>query len=134
METVENVQVTVLDSHALVPGEAGARAARWHSFQVIFALLYSGIILDIVTTAMGFGKAGNAYEQNPIGALLIDHVGWFGLVAVLSGFAALLFVSCRVLYFQLQARRTRWISGVLAAATFVRWIAVVTAILYLVQG
>lgn len=131
---MENVQVAALDTQRTYSHEAAARAARWHSFQVIFCLLYMGIMLDIATTAMGFGKAGDAYEQNPVGAFLIEHMGWLGLVAVLSGFATLLYFSCRVLYSHLRATSTRWISGVLAAATFLRWLAVVTAILYLVQG
>src|SRR5947209_1959047 len=126
-------QVHALSGTPAVVLEQRKRRARWHSFQVIFGLLYSGILLDIITTSMGFQKAGSGYEQNPLGGFLIGNLGWVGLAVVLSAFAGVLYLSCRVLFLQVSSRRTGWLSGVLAAATFVRWVAVVTAVMFIVQ-
>jgi uncharacterized protein YqgC (DUF456 family) len=58
--------------------DAKLRSHRWRFFQIVFVFTYLGIILDVVTTAIGSQVAGSAraYEQNPIGGALIGQLGW----------------------------------------------------------
>ena len=113
--------------------EVAKRRARWHSFQVIFALLCVGVVLDVITTAMGFSKAGSSYEQNPIGGFLIHTAGWFGLAAALAVLAGICYFSVRIVCFNAARRWSGVLTALVAVAALVRWTAVVTAIVYLVQ-
>src|SRR5947209_9965381 len=117
----------------ILPAEMARRQARWHSFKVIFSIAYLGLVLDIVTTALGYHLAGKGYEQNPLGGTLIGGLGWWGLLFLLSGFAAVLFVSFKVVCFHMSSRVSGALTTVFAIATFVRWVAVVTAVLFIAQ-
>lgn len=107
------------------------RLRRWRWFQVIFAWAYAGVVLDIVTTALGVQKDGKAYEQNPLGSLLIGNAGWIGLFLLVSGLAAVCYFSTRLVCFRMSLRWTTVLAALLVVAGLVRWLAVVTAVLYL---
>jgi hypothetical protein len=113
--------------------EAGKRARRWRWFQAIFACTFAGIVLDIITTAMGFQRAGAAYEQNPLGSLLINDVGWVGLFALVTAIAALCYFSVRVVCFRMATRWSLILNVLLALVAVVRWVAVAGAIAYLLD-
>jgi hypothetical protein len=100
---------------------------------VIFAFLYLGIVLDLITTSLGFARTGSSYEQNPIGGLLIHNTGWIGLFFALSALAAVFYFSSRVVCLRAARFWSTVLTVLLAVAALVRWTAVVTAILYLVQ-
>jgi Na+-translocating ferredoxin:NAD+ oxidoreductase RnfD subunit len=141
--------ITSLESHPVPPSDVLAappltnvslaelekRKKRWHSFQVVFGLAYLGIVLDIVTTALGVQKAGaaGAYEQNPLGSFLIGNAGWIGLFALLTAICAVFFVSFRAICWRMPVAWSTVLNTVLMLVTVFRWIAVVTAVLYLVQ-
>lgn len=119
---------------ALPPEELAKRQARWHSFQIVFALAYLGIVLDVLTTAMGFQAVGSSYEQNPLGGTLIGNLGWAGMFALMSVIAFICYRSCRLVCFHMSRRVSGIVTGLLAVAAFVRWVAVITAILFLLQA
>ncbi len=108
-----------------------ARRAIWRMFVPLYAATCLGIVLDILTTALGYRQDGSAYEQNPIGAALIQHLGWFGLAGVMAIFAAILFFSFRTICFRLSAKVTVFFVVILFLSAIVRWLAVVTAIMYI---
>jgi hypothetical protein len=118
---------------ALPPEELEKRARRFRAFQVIFVLAYTGIVLDVVTTALGYRQAGATYEQNPLGGLLIGELGWFGMLAVLTAMSLIAYVSCKIIQWSLGGSWARWLNIALAVIAAFRWIAVVTAVLYLIQ-
>src|SRR5579884_3249394 len=60
------------------------RRRRWRYFRWTFAFTCAGIILDIVTTYLGFQRIGAAYEQNGIALYLIGHLGWVGMCALIA--------------------------------------------------
>jgi hypothetical protein len=124
---------TLRDATATDLQDARKRVRRWHSFQVIFAFLYLGIVLDLITTAMGFARTGSSYEQNPLGGALIHNTGWIGLFVALSVLAGVFYFSSRVVCLKAARFWSTILTGLLALAALVRWTAVVTAILYLVQ-
>jgi hypothetical protein len=103
-------------------------------FQVIFVCAYVGIVLDIVTTAMGFQRVGRAYEQNPIGSLLITNLGWVGLFLLVAVLAAVCYFSFRLVCFRLPTRWSAVLNLLLAVVAVVRWVVVVTAVIYLLDG
>ncbi|MGH2443112.1 MAG: hypothetical protein ACRDFX_08115 [Chloroflexota bacterium] len=114
-------------------GEFGKRQKRWRFFQVIFAVVYVGIILDVITTALGFVKTGSKYEQNPLGISLISDVGWPGLVVVLTVLCLICYHSVRVVYARMSTRWSVLINTIMVLVAAFRWLAVVTAIIYLLQ-
>lgn len=120
-------------SSALPPEELEKRARRFRAFQVIFVLTYTGIVLDVVTTALGYRQTGASYEQNPLGGLLIGELGWFGMLAVLTAISLIAYVSCKIIQWSLGGSWARWLNIALAVIAAFRWIAVVTAVLYLIQ-
>lgn len=113
--------------------DAAARERCWRWFQVIFACTYTGVLLDIVTTAMGFQRVGAAYEQNPLSSLLIRDVGWSGLVLIVTLVALVCYVSCRSVCLRLATRWAVTLNVLLALAGLVRWTAVATAVAYLME-
>lgn len=127
---MEPITVSAIDGSLPVPnGEK--RLARWHSFNVIFTLGYLGIALDILTTRIGFGIAGSAYEQNPIGAFLIGHIGWWGMALILTGASLVFYKACRVVFFHSSPAWSVILNSALAIVTAVRWLAVATAIIFI---
>jgi hypothetical protein len=124
----------VLDASELDARDARRRLRRWHSFQVIFGFLYVGIVLDLITTAMGFARTGSSYEQNPVGGLLIHNAGWIGLFFALTALAAVFYFSSRVVCLRAARFWSTVLTALLALAALVRWTAVVTAVMYLVQS
>lgn len=113
--------------------EAPARARRLRFFQIVFVLTYVGIVMDVVTTALGFRKSGASYEQNPMGALLIGHLGWFGILGLLTAFSLVAYISCKVIQTSKGPGWARTVNVVFVLLAAFRWVAVVTAILYLLQ-
>jgi hypothetical protein len=120
-------------SPALPATELAKRQARWHSFQVVFALAYAGIVLDVATTALGFQAVGSSYEQNPLGGTLIGNLGWVGLFLFMSAIAFVCYRSCRLVCFHMSRRISGFVTALLGVAALIRWVAVITAILFLVQ-
>src|SRR5436305_7537878 len=104
--------------------DARRRLRRWHSFQVIFGFLYVGIVLDLITTAMGYARTGSSYEQNPVGGNLIHNTGWIGLFLALSALAAVFYFSSRVVCLRAARFWSTLLTVLLAVAALVRWTAV----------
>lgn len=119
---------------AMPAEELRKRQARWRFFQIVFVVVYAGVILDIVTTALGYMKAGSAYEQNPLGGGLIGALGWPGLLALMTGLCLICYHSVRVVYGRLSLRWSVLINTLMILIAAFRWLAVVTAVLYLVQS
>lgn len=113
--------------------EARDRQARWTFFRVVFVFVYAGVILDVVTTALGYRKSGATYEQNPLGGALIGHLGWLGLMFLLTVLCLVCYNSVRVVHRTLGRRWILFINGFLVLVAAFRWLAVVTAVLYLAQ-
>lgn len=109
------------------------RRFRWRFFQVAFFLTYLGIVMDIVTTAMGFGRMGSAYEQNPLGGTLIGGLGWVGLLALMTMLCAVCYVSFRVVYARLALKWSAILNSVVVIVLLMRWLTVAAAVLYLTQ-
>jgi hypothetical protein len=109
------------------------RAARWRFFQIVFVLVYTGVVLDVITTALGYVKSGAQYEQNPLGGSLIGHFGWVGLLMLLTVLCWVCYRSVRVVCWRMSTRWSRIVNIVMVAVAAIRWLAVATAILYLVQ-
>jgi hypothetical protein len=118
---------------ALPREELEKRARRFRAFQIIFVLTYIGVVMDVATTALGYQKTGASYEQNPLGGFLIGDLGWFGLLAVLTAISFVAYVSCKVIQWSLGGKWARGLNITFAVLAAFRWVAVVTAVLYLVQ-
>lgn len=123
-----------------VPAIAGSgdrerqlRLNRWHFFQVVFVLTYAGVVLDELTTGLGFVKSGASYEQNPLGSLLIGNLGWVGLWLLVTLASVICYFSFRVVYFRMSPAWSLGLNVVVVLVTLVRWLAVVTAIQYLLS-
>jgi hypothetical protein len=117
----------------LPPAEYQKRAKRFRFFQIVFALTYIGIVLDVVTTALGFMKSGAGYEQNPLGSSLIGGLGWIGLLGVMTVISLVAYVSCKIVQWRKGGAWGRAINIAFVLLATLRWIAVVTAVLYLLQ-
>ncbi|HLJ69134.1 MAG TPA: hypothetical protein VKX16_17405 [Chloroflexota bacterium] len=115
------------------PDELALRDKRWKFFRIVFSAVYAGIVLDVITTAMGYAKAGAKYEQNPFGVSLIGHLGWIGMLLLLTALCLVCYHSVRVVYRRMSVRWSRLINGLMVALAAFRWLAVVTAVLYLLQ-
>jgi NADH:ubiquinone oxidoreductase subunit 6 (subunit J) len=113
--------------------ELAKRRYRWKLFQIVFLLVYVGIVLDIVTTALGYLKSGSQYEQNPLGGSLIGSLGWPGLAALMTLLCLICYHSVRVVYARMSLRWTWLINGAMILIAAFRWLAVVTAVIYLLQ-
>lgn len=113
--------------------ELRVRNRRWKYFQIMFPLLYLGIIFDIVTTNMGIGQDGKEYEQNPFGSVLIGNLGWIGLFVFMSAVCAVCYLSLRIVYWRMSTRWSLALNIALTCLTLVRWLIVVLAIQYLQQ-
>src|SRR5436309_8862635 len=117
-----------------MPADLAKREARWRFFRIVFVLVYSGVVLDVITTALVYLKSGSAYEQNPLGGGLISHLGWFGLLVLLTVLCLICYHSVRVVYRRMSLGWSMLINILMVAIALFRWLAVVTAVLYLVQG
>jgi len=113
--------------------EVDQRRKRWRCFKIIFGILYSGVVLDISTTALGFQANGSSYEQNPLGSVLIGHLGWIGLWAFMTVLSALCFVSCRVVYWRMRLGWSRLVDVLIWLVALVRWLTIVATISYLMS-
>lgn len=124
----------------LAPGLEGRidelrkRRFRWRFFRVTFLLLYFGILLDIATTALGYMKSGSSYEQNPLGGFLINTTGWFGLAAVMTLLCLVCYVSFRTVYWKMALGWSAALNTFLLLIVAFRWLAVVTAIMYILES
>ena len=126
-------RVAVATLNQMAPDELLRRAKRWRFFRVAFSVVYLGIVLDVITTAMGYAKAGSSYEQNPLGGSLIGGLGWIGMLALLTALCLICYHSVRVVFWRMSMRWSRLINGLMVALAAFRWLAVVTAVLYLLQ-
>ncbi len=113
--------------------EARKRQSRWRFFQVVFGVVYAGIVGDVVTTALGFVKSGSAYEQNPLGGNLIAGLGWPGLLALLTVICLICYHSVRLVYARMSLKWSIFINSVMVLLAAFRWLVVITAIMYLLQ-
>lgn len=113
--------------------EREKRAKSFRFFQIVFVLTYVGIVLDIVTTAMGVGKVGASYEQNPFGSVLIGSLGWFGLLAFMTVVSLVAYVSCKVLQWHGRPSWAKILNYTFLFLAALRWLAVLTAVAYLLQ-
>lgn len=117
----------------MLENEVTKRSRRWHFFRIVFALTYAGIVLDIVTTAIGEQKAGTGYEQNPLGGVLIGNLGWIGLFVLMTALCALCYTCVRLVFWRMSTRWSTLINTLFVVIMLFRWLAVVTAILYILQ-
>lgn len=108
------------------------RRSRWHFFQAVFAVTYLGILLDIVTSAIGFQQMGSGYEQNPLAKALILNIGWVGLTLLLTAVSAVCYLSFRTVYARMGLRWTAVGNVLITMVALMRWVVVSTAIIYLV--
>ncbi len=113
--------------------ELRRRESRWRFFQITFIVVYTGIVGDIVTTALGYLKSGSAYEQNPLGGGLIGSLGWPGLLALLTLLCIICYHSVRLVYARMSIRWSSLINVMMVLVAAFRWLAVVTAVIYLFQ-
>lgn len=129
-----NIRATAL--HSRVFDEAKLRARRWRFFQLVFVVTYLGIILDIVTTALGVSIAGStsAYEQNPLGGQLINSLGWAGMMGAMTAFMLILYTALHGVRTRVKPGWIRFFNWLLLAVGAMRWFAVVTALLYIVHA
>jgi hypothetical protein len=117
----------------LPEAEYRKRSKRFRFFQIVFALTYVGMVLDVITTAMGYARAGSSYEQNPLGGALIGNLGWVGLLAVLTAISIVAYVSCKIIQWNKGGAWARAVNIAFVILAAFRWLAVVTAVLYLLQ-
>jgi hypothetical protein len=117
----------------MTDAERSRRQRRWVWFQVIFLATYSGIVLDEATTSLGFQKGGNQYEQNPIGAYLIANLGWVGLLELMTAICIVCYVSIRLVYWRMPTYWSLILNSALFLLAALRWLAVITAVIYLLQ-
>lgn len=117
----------------VAPSDLGRRRRAWRFFQVTFVFVYSGVVLDLATTALGYMRAGSNYEQNPLGGGLIGHLGWFGLLGLLTILCLICYHSVKVVYARMALRWSKLINTLMVLIASFRWLAVVTAIIYLLQ-
>ena len=110
------------------------RQIRWRCFQIAFAIMYAGIVLDVITTSLGYGRQGASYEQNPLGGGLIEHLGWIGLLAVLTALCTIAYVSSRTVCRRMSVRWSAILNLVILPIMVFRWLAVITAVAYLVHS
>jgi hypothetical protein len=125
-------------AHAILSPEfrdAKLRSHRWRFFQIVFVFTYLGIILDVVTTAIGSQVAGStrAYEQNPIGGALIGQLGWLGILAAMTAFMLVAYFSLRVAHSRVSPRWIRFFNWLMLGVGAIRWLAVVTSLMYIIN-
>ena len=127
-----------LQAHAISSNEfrdARLRSHRWRFFQIVFVFTYLGILLDVVTTAIGSHVAGStrAYEQNPVGGALLGQLGWLGILAAMTVFMLIAYLSLHVAHSRVSPRWLRFFNWLMLAVGAVRWLAVVTSLMYILQ-
>jgi hypothetical protein len=126
-------RATAVASPALA--DAKLRYQRWRFFQIVFIFTYAGIIFDIITTALGAARAGSVaqYEQNPIGGFLIGHLGWAGILAAMTAMMLVTYGCLRMVHTRVSPGWIRVFNWLLLIIGAVRWLAVVTAIMYILH-
>jgi hypothetical protein len=115
----------------VTPTEHHQRAIHWQIFRVVFALLYIGLVLDVVTTALGVRRIGSEYEQNPLGRYLIGHLGWTGLFVLLTLICVICYLALRRVYWRLSVIWGDVFNVVLVLIATVRWLVVIAAFKWL---
>lgn len=115
------------------PPDLETRAARWRLFRIVFVLTYLGIVLDVATTSLAYLVDGPEFEQNPLGSVLIAHLGWAWMFALLTFLCLVCYRSVRVVYYRLPLSWSRAIYTAVVVLTAFRWVAVVTSVLFLVH-
>lgn len=113
--------------------EAKLRQHRWRFFQIVFVFTYVGIVFDVITTAIGSQVAGSAaaYEQNPIGGVLIGRFGWLGILAALTCLMLVTYSSLRLAHSRVSPAWIKLFNCLLVIIGAIRWLAVVTAVMYI---
>lgn len=117
----------------LLIAQAEQRQHRWHSFKVVFGLTFAGIVLDIVTTAIGIAKVGMSYEKDPLMAGLLSHLTWIGVLVLFAAFAGVCFVSVRAVCFRMSPTVTGILTVFLSLGAVARWLCAGTAVLFILQ-
>jgi len=109
------------------------RRRRWRYFRWTFAFTCAGIILDIVTTYLGFQRIGAAYEQNGIALYLIGHLGWVGMCALIALTCLVCLRSFKLVYWNLGLSWSRYLNIVITAVCLFRWIVAVSDTIWLIN-
>jgi hypothetical protein len=115
------------------PGECEKRRFRWQFFRFFFGLTYIGIVLDVLTTALGVMKIGPQYEQNPLGGTLIGGLGWIGLLLLLTTLCLICYYSFRTVYWRMALGWSMFLNIVVVMIAATRWLAVVTAVVFILS-
>lgn len=108
------------------------RRRRWHFFQVAFAATCLGILLDIVTSMIGFQQMGSSYEQNPLAKTLILNIGWAGLVLVFVAVCGVCYLSFRAVYARMSPHWALVGNTLIVIVALMRWFVVSVDLYYLV--
>ncbi|MGH2447241.1 MAG: hypothetical protein ACRDFS_01345 [Chloroflexota bacterium] len=111
--------------------ESVRRWRRWRFFQAALPLLYAGIVLDVLTTAIAIARTGPSYEQNPFAGALLQTAGWPGMVMLVTLVCLVCYVSFRVVYFRLSPTWALILNVVVVLLAAARWLVVAAAFAYL---
>jgi hypothetical protein len=109
------------------------RSRRWRTFLLVFSLTCAAIILDLVTTYLGFQRVGPRFEQNGIALYLIKNVGWLGVTGILALACLVCLQSFKLVYWNLGIRWSLWLNLVLALVCSFRWLVVASDVAWLIR-
>lgn len=118
---------------AALTTEKALRGSRWRVFVVLFSLTCVAIVLDLLTTYLGFRRVGARFEQNGVVLFLIQRIGWAGVGGILLIACLACFRSFRTVYWRLSTRWSLWLNVVLGLACGFRWLVVITDAFWLVR-
>lgn len=106
---------------------------RWNVFLCVFVLTSIAVVLDLVTTYLGFRRTGTRFEENAIALFLIQHIGWVGIGALTAAVCALCFSSFKRVYWNLSLHWSFWLNILAAIVCVFRWTVVVADIAWLIR-
>lgn len=109
------------------------RARRWRSFIILYCLTCAAVILDLITTYLGFQRIGSRFEQNGIALFLIQRIGWVGISGVLALTCYACLRSFKLVYWNLALKWSLWLNVVLALVCAFRWLVVVSDAAWLIR-
>lgn len=109
------------------------RAFRWRFGQILICLIYVGVLADISTTAVAVHRFGISYEQNPLAVGLINLIGWVGLYLLVTALCLVCYTSVKIVYWRMASPWSIVLNFVLMVMLTVRFLAVVTTVLYILN-
>ncbi len=113
--------------------EWSIRRKRWRYFQWAFALTFLGIVVDFVTTYIGFQRVGSSFEQNGIALYLIHHIGWVGVAILLVLTCLACLRSFKLVYWNLGLKWSHWLNILITVVCVFRWIVGISDAIWLIN-